>query len=409
MPADRRNRNSYLKAVRLALNMSQVEFATAIRHAGDALGTPNSCSKRLVQKWESGEHAICRPSYRRALESVTHKPYAELGFSDSMPGTLPRVRMLGSHSPAEIPSTTAPQRGDASEQLRYALNLPEVATAEAVNLVVEGNAYLFALESHTPARIMLPKVSQHVRDIAVMLSGTRQKSLRRRLIVAGGQSAALAGWLAFDLGDVTTAHRYWDSALTAAHHAADGPLLACILTHLSYSAAERGDPSAAFQLAHTAISHASNYPRAQAWMAVCAAQQAAQLGDARAALAELKLALNLVNELAPAALQDDAEPWYRFVDRAYIWAMAANVYGRLGGTESAHASAVRALESLSSAQTKTRALVLAEAAHAFTRAGDTNRATRLATEATALADKLESTLTQKRVRGLMHSCFEPHK
>jgi hypothetical protein len=41
-------------------------------------GEPSACSKRLVQKWESGEHSTARPNYRRALRSMTGVPFAEL-------------------------------------------------------------------------------------------------------------------------------------------------------------------------------------------------------------------------------------------------------------------------------------------------------------------------------------------
>jgi hypothetical protein len=248
---------------------------------------------------------------------------------------------------------------------------------------------------------MLPIVDRHIRDIAAMLAGTRHRASRRRLTVAGGQAAALGGWLAFDLGDTAAAHRYWDSAIESARYAADWPLFACVLTYLSYSAAHRGDPHTAWQLAHEAVSHAEPNARAQAWMAVRSAQEAAQLGDSGAALAELELALDYGSDMAPAAPEDDAEPWCRFVDRAYIWAMASNVHTRLGSVDDAYTYAVRALDSLAADRVKTRAIVLAEAAHTFAHIGGTERAIQCATEAADLADKLEVTLVHRRLRGLL--------
>ena len=46
--------NTALRQARLALRLSQDEMAVAIRDAGQRLGTPNGCSKRLVQRWEAG-------------------------------------------------------------------------------------------------------------------------------------------------------------------------------------------------------------------------------------------------------------------------------------------------------------------------------------------------------------------
>src|SRR5947209_19061885 len=82
IPVHLRRPNDTLRAIRLSLHMSQSDFAGAIRQAGETLGEPNSCTKRLVQKWESGEHTVCRPHYRRALERATRRPYAQLGFAD---------------------------------------------------------------------------------------------------------------------------------------------------------------------------------------------------------------------------------------------------------------------------------------------------------------------------------------
>ena len=55
-------------------------MAVAIRDAGQRLGTPNGCSKRLVQRWEAGQVTLPRAVYVRALEYVTGQPVATLGF-----------------------------------------------------------------------------------------------------------------------------------------------------------------------------------------------------------------------------------------------------------------------------------------------------------------------------------------
>jgi hypothetical protein len=67
-----------LRALRISLDVSQSEFAALMRKAGEDAGVPNSCDKRLVQKWESGEHVMMRPNYRRALRDVTGVPFVAL-------------------------------------------------------------------------------------------------------------------------------------------------------------------------------------------------------------------------------------------------------------------------------------------------------------------------------------------
>lgn len=52
------------------LQLSQEQFAAEIRAAGNLLGVPNRCTKRLVQKWESGEHKMPSAGYQLALAHV---------------------------------------------------------------------------------------------------------------------------------------------------------------------------------------------------------------------------------------------------------------------------------------------------------------------------------------------------
>jgi len=67
-----------VRSVRLGLDYSQDRFAKAIRAAGAKLGEPNGCTKRAVQKWESGEVTLPRPHLRKALEAVTRMPFVTL-------------------------------------------------------------------------------------------------------------------------------------------------------------------------------------------------------------------------------------------------------------------------------------------------------------------------------------------
>lgn len=81
--------NETLRAVRLSLRLSQDEFAKRLRTAGAEQGEPNDASKRLVQRWESGEVRSPRPVYVRALEAVTRLSPERLGFES--PHLPPRV------------------------------------------------------------------------------------------------------------------------------------------------------------------------------------------------------------------------------------------------------------------------------------------------------------------------------
>ena len=72
--------NTTLQAVRRTLLFSQDGFAEALRAAGERAGQPNTASKRLVQRWESGVITQPHPMYARALQMVTGLPIEQLGF-----------------------------------------------------------------------------------------------------------------------------------------------------------------------------------------------------------------------------------------------------------------------------------------------------------------------------------------
>jgi hypothetical protein len=66
--------------------MSQDELARAIRDAGKRLGEPNACSKKAIQRWESGAVTAPRGAYIRALEYAMGEAAGNLGFADERYG-----------------------------------------------------------------------------------------------------------------------------------------------------------------------------------------------------------------------------------------------------------------------------------------------------------------------------------
>jgi transcriptional regulator with XRE-family HTH domain len=67
-----------LRLVRLRLGLSQQALAVALKAIGLELGEPNNCTKRLVQKWESGEHKMPSAQYRRAIAWLTGEKFLAL-------------------------------------------------------------------------------------------------------------------------------------------------------------------------------------------------------------------------------------------------------------------------------------------------------------------------------------------
>lgn len=135
----------------MALLMSQDEFARALREVGQRAGTPNDASKRLVQRWESGQTTAPRPVYARALEAVTGMPIGSLGFQTA---TLARVSDDGhgghdlEDSPIGIPagSATVPQTAPAGNYSGVWLSTYEYVSSGRGNQVFTGKHYVVLLQ-----------------------------------------------------------------------------------------------------------------------------------------------------------------------------------------------------------------------------------------------------------------------
>lgn len=480
------------------MRLSQTEFAEAVRSAGEAMGLPNHCTKRLVQKWETGEHTTCRTDYLRVLQAVTGLSVRELGF---LVPPVPLLRRNASPDPARplspavdfAPAPTRPaadepdwpgseaavgraegsdaesraaetgagsmpefpgaaQRepdphavtgsaagvtaasgngaGEVAEprnvavrgrrhsglpvgaveqaanemledslgRLRYALEHPSTVDSRTADYVETATARLYDLEHHSPARLIAPTVERHLATVTALLTAARHEMVRKRLLAAAGRTTALAGWIAFDRGDIATANRFWDTALSAAETTHDASLYSSSFTYMSYAAARSGDPCGAWQLAHTAGRHAPEDRRASAWAVGLVAVHAAELGQHDAAITALERSLELGSGLPTAQPGDGTEPWVRQFDRARLLSCAARTCALLDDARACHFAA-EAVASLGPARVKSRAVVLAEAALATALAGEFDLSLDYGSAAAVLARELEASLASDALYG----------
>lgn len=379
-----RTPNLVLREIRTRLRLSQDEFATRVRQAGQRLGEPNDCNKRLVQRWESGEHATCRPVYQRALQEATGQRFEELGFAPDESAPVDRRSFVA----AGILATSGVALAEPFDRLRRALQFPARLDVAAVDLLETATADHFTQEEQMPARLLVRHVGAHVDLLSLLLAGSSERN-RARLAVLAGESAALAGWLAYDTGDLAGARGYWQTALDAARHANDGPLLACVLAYLSYLTSSQGDPAEAFRLLSAAGGHvrSTQHAAARSWISARAAEEAALLGDP-AALVSLERALTAFDYAQP----DTGRPWVKFFDNARLGSMAVATYARLGHPEVDGASQA-VMGALPDGDHKTRAVILADVATGHVAHGDLDAGCDLAARA------LDATLSGEAVLG----------
>jgi tetratricopeptide (TPR) repeat protein len=390
MQPELRTPNLALRRTRQAMRLSQTEFAAAVRSAGLALGTPNQCTKRLVQKWETGEHVSCRADYLRVLQAVTGLCVQELGFRQT--GPEPRPEVAG---PARVPSIE-----DAVGRLRHALEHPSSVDSRTADLVESATSRLFDLEHHSPARLLAPTVDRHLATITALLTAARHESVRRRLTVQAGRCAALAGWVALERGDTAAANQFWDTAISASQSAGEASLLAGTLTLVSYSAHRREDPATAWQLADSAAVHAGNDRRAASWALARAALYAAELGERAEAREALDRAIELGGDLPNPRPGDGSLPWTRFFDQSRLLSAAAHATAVLGD-ESAATLATDAVAILGPARVKARAVVMAEATRVAAYTRDFELCLDWGAAACELTEALDAALAAHTLQSLM--------
>ena len=354
------------------MRLSQAQFAEAIRATGNAVGAPNQCTKRLVQKWENGEHTACRSEYLTVLQAVTGLSARELGFR--LPADYARISGAAVDSSGQVdasgtgsslsgiaPHCTDAMIDESMDRLSHALNNPSTVDARTAHFVEMATARLFDLEHHTPARLLSRTVDRHMSMVTALLTAARAEKVRRSLTVSAGTTVLLAGWLAFDRGYSSASNEFYAAAISAAQGTADDGLFAATLTCQSYAAARQGDISTAWQLAHTAASRTPEDACATAWTNTRVAFYAAQLGERNAAEAAFSSALEVADYLPEPKPGDGGQPWTRCFDRARLLSSVALTAALLGHPD-AIVYVTRAVDALSPAKVKSRAVVLAEAA-----------------------------------------------
>jgi hypothetical protein len=137
----------------------------------------------------------------------------------------------------------------------------------------------------------------------------------RRLAAAAAQLAQTAGFMAFDAGDDGRAHRWYLTALRAAHAAVDPALTASILALMSNQAADRGYALDAVQLASAAQKAAADTPAAVRSLVT------ARSGLAYAAAGDLTTFSRMRSstlELLAAAADDPLPRWASYIDRVEL-------------------------------------------------------------------------------------------
>jgi hypothetical protein len=279
-------------------------------------------------------------------------------------------------------------------RLLHVLRPQGTVSGDSVTDIEAATSGFHMLEHHVPASHLYGRLAHHVDQIASLLERPMPGPLRKRLTVAAGESAALAGWLAWDLRDGVRAQSLYDTALVAAREAADPALQACALAYRSYM--EQAPASLELLEQARSLIEAGTYPATYAWLSGREAEERARLGSSKPALNVLDGGLSAHSS----AQADQERAWTGFMDSSRMQGFAISTYARLGELEQARQAAGDALAVLG--EQKHSAMILADIADLELRLGHLDEGLQRAGAALDIVVKTEFSVGFERLRALRH-------
>ncbi|MEW1549403.1 helix-turn-helix transcriptional regulator [Streptomyces tsukubensis] len=279
------------------------------------------------------------------------------------------------------------------QRLAHALGRGRNLDAQAADGLTSRSDALHISELQLSADQLRSQVEAHLDAITAALprAGEHEKAL----VIAAGETAALAGWLAWDLGDHSTARAYYRVTADCAEAAGHPPLRALALGYASYGAA---DPAQAIGLLTRAAEDVRGPGSATAatWIHARYAEEAAAIGDTTAALRALDRA-----QTAYDYADYSTEPsWVRFMSPARVDSLVLSVYGRLGHPELTDTVSA-ATDRLGTDRSEAGVVILGDIAAALLQSGDQDRGVHVAAEFAAAAAARPNTMGRHRALTIM--------
>ncbi|WP_242909567.1 hypothetical protein [Actinomadura terrae] len=243
---------------------------------------------------------------------------------------------------------------------------PDIETVRHLEARTRG---FHRIEEHLPAKRLYPALLTHINEISSLLEANRDEELRHRLAMAAAESAVLAAWFAWELGDPHRAGEQAHLVGVAAKQAGDAASAACMTGYQTYMTG--GDHAVGVQLASSALERLGDADAAtRAWLLARKGEESALLGDRRTALESIREAEDVY-----AGADHNARPWTCFLDQARFASMCLSVYSRVREEDRAVDASGRVTAFMGpGVETKKLCVVQADLALSFFRLGDVSEA-----------------------------------
>ncbi|MDH6499521.1 helix-turn-helix transcriptional regulator [Streptomyces sp. SAI-149] len=277
-------------------------------------------------------------------------------------------------------------------RLAHALKRGTKVDATGVDALTEHAAALHVSEHHLTARQLQTRVEDHLDAITAVLP--RVGEHERAVTIAAGETAALAGWVAWDLGDSERARAYYGVTSECAEAAGHPPLRALALAYASYGAAT---PEKAMKLLAQAAQdiRGPGNAAAAAWVHGRYAEEAATAGDDIGALR----ALDRAQAVYDFADHTTEQAWVRFMTPYRLDSLSLSVYGQLRRQELAE-TADTAVNRLGDELPDSGVVVLGDLASALLRGGDIEQGVYVSHQFAAAAEARPNTMGRARAQDI---------
>jgi hypothetical protein len=301
----------------------------------------------------------------------------------------------------QIGAGAALAQSEVWERLAYALTNRTAMNDSIVREMEARSRGFYRLEEIVSAQAVLKGLTAHLREVSALLNGRAsdpKDELRRRLIVAAGESSLLAGWSAAALGESVTARNFYDTAVKAADEASDSAITSCALAYRSYIPSGKGANGRARVLLAQALENVSESasPATVAWAAARHAEESAILGDRQQAFRSWGRA----EEAFSVSDADEDRVWTGFLDQDRFDSFRIATYLKVGKLDDAQQIAENMLAHLSEPDGKRAAVVRENIATAHLARGSVNEASRVAQSGLAILRETEFTMWLPRYEAI---------
>lgn len=428
--------NRRLRLQRRLRGWSQEDVAAGLCRVAGSLGERDlGVDATMVSRWERGTRHP-RPRYVRLLCRLFDLPAEQLGLvRDAEPPVVPlpaaepgwrddagrrdSVQRIASTLGLAFlppflragPDARPAARPEPWERLDRALSRPGRVDSETVD---ELELVTHALESLEPTAIgprpLLGPATGHLDAISLLLQAPLPAGIRGRLCSLAGETAALVGWLRWNLDDPRGAAACFRSGLRAAREADDRALGAYLAGAVACRLPDREAPAVTLSLLGgrpLGFGQAEASAATRAWLAAKEADAWAQVGAEDDCLRALDRAAEIVERLPATGAAEGSRPRFSVVDRTWLAGERGASLVRLGRVEEARAVLRPVVASLGPTSERDRLWLLAALAGAHAELDEPEEACRLARSALTGAARMDLAPVLRVVAGVRPR-LEPH-